>query len=51
MVDKHMRLLRKLDRPPAGPNFVRFVHDDPNRTAKAVLSFIRGLPPFNYLQG
>lgn len=51
MLNKHLRLLRKLDRPPAGPNFARFIHEDPNRTAKAVLSFIRGLPPFNYLQG
>lgn len=50
MVNKHLRLLRKLDRPPAGPNFARFIHDDPNRTAKAVMSFIKGLPPFNYLQ-
>ncbi|WP_441238875.1 hypothetical protein [Bradyrhizobium sp. 930_D9_N1_4] len=50
MVDKHMRLLRKLDRPPGGPNFARFIHDDPIRTAKAVMSFIKGLPPFNYLQ-
>jgi hypothetical protein len=51
MEPKHLRLLRKLDRPPAGPNFVRFVHDDPIRTAKAVMSFVRGIPPFNYLQG
>lgn len=51
MEPKHLRLLRKLDRPPAGPNFARFIHDDPIRTAKAVMSFVRGIPPFNYLQG
>lgn len=50
MLSKHVKLLRKVDRPPAGPNFARFVHDDPSRTAKAVMSFVKGLPPFNYLQ-
>ncbi len=44
-------ILRKLDRPPAGPNWVRFVHDEPERTAKAILSFAKGIPPFTYRSG
>jgi hypothetical protein len=44
-----LRVLRKLDRPPAGPNWVRFIHHgDPQRTAKSIVRFAKGQPPFNY---
>jgi hypothetical protein len=51
MMDRYLKLLRKLDRPPAGPNWVRFVYDDPVRTAKAILAFAKGQPSFNYKPG
>lgn len=44
-------VLRKLDRPPAGPNWVRFVSENPERTMKAILSFAKGIPPFTYRPG
>ena len=44
-------LLRRLDRPPAGHNWVRFVWDSPEKTAKAILSFLKGIPPFTYRPG
>jgi hypothetical protein len=47
MTKNYAKLLRKLDRPPSGPNWVRFIHDDPIRTAKAILTF--RIPPFTYL--
>src|SRR5690349_8488551 len=47
--DQYHRLLKKLDRPPAGPNWVRLVKDDPLATAKAILAFLKGQPPFNYI--
>jgi hypothetical protein len=44
-----LKVLRKLDRPPAGPNWVRFVHQgNPSRTAKSIIRFAKGQPPFNY---
>jgi len=46
-----LKVLRKLDRPPAGPNWVRFIFDDPVRTAKAILAFAKGQPRFNYQVG
>lgn len=51
MRGRYQKLLRKLDRPPAGPNWVRFVHDDPVRTQKAIMAFVKGQPPFNYRPG
>lgn len=45
------KMIQKLDRPPAGPNFVRFIFDDPRRSAKAILSFAKGRPPFTYQTG
>ncbi|MBQ8105062.1 MAG: hypothetical protein IJ127_19525 [Afipia sp.] len=48
MAKDYAKLLRKLDRPPSGPNWVRFIHDDPIRTAKAILAFLFGIPPFTY---
>lgn len=43
-----LKVLRKLDRPPSGPNWVRFIYDDVLRTAKAILRFAKGQPPFSY---
>lgn len=48
-MDKHLdKLLRKLDRPPSGPNWVRFILEDEMKTAKAILAFVKGQPPFSY---
>ncbi|HEX4410896.1 MAG TPA: hypothetical protein VH206_19165 [Xanthobacteraceae bacterium] len=48
-IKKLLRVLRKLDNPPAGPNWVRFIHSaDPIRTAKSIIRFAKGQPPFNY---
>lgn len=46
--DPIAKMIRKLDHPPAGPNFARFVFDDPLKTAKTILAFARGIPPFTY---
>jgi hypothetical protein len=51
MLDHYEKILRKLDRPPAGPNWVRFVCDNPLQSAKAIFSFVNGQPPFNYFPG
>src|ERR1039458_2164219 len=48
MTDQYAKILRKLDRPPAGPNWVRFIFDDPGKTAKAIVAFAKGQPPFSY---
>jgi hypothetical protein len=50
-IQKLLKVLRKLDHPPAGPNWVRFIFDDPIRTAKAILAFAKGQPQFNYQPG
>lgn len=50
-IAKLHRILRKLDHPPAGPNWVRFICDDVPPTAKAMLRFARGQPQFNYQSG
>lgn len=48
-IKKLLKVLRKLDHPPAGPNWVRFIHQaDPARTAKAMVRFAKGQPSFNY---
>lgn len=47
-VAKINKVLRKLDRPPAGPNWARFVFDEQNRSTKAILAFAKGQPPFTY---
>jgi hypothetical protein len=51
MVEKYTKMLRKLDRPPAGPNWVRFIHGDAARTAKAIVAFAMGQPQFSYQPG
>jgi hypothetical protein len=48
-IKKLLKVLRKLDHPPAGPNWVRFIHyADAPRTAKSIIRFAKGQPPFNY---
>lgn len=44
----YSKLLAKLDRPPSGPNWVRFVHNDIPQTTKSILSFVKGTPHFTY---
>ncbi len=48
---KRLRILRKLDFPPAGPNWARFIFDDVAPTAKAMLGFAKGQPSFGYQAG
>jgi hypothetical protein len=45
------KVIRKLDRPPAGPNWVRFICGDAGRTAKAIVIFAKGQPQFSYQTG
>lgn len=45
------KALAKLDRPPSGPNWVRFVQDDRPLTTRAILAFVKGMPRFTYLAG
>lgn len=45
------KVLQKLDRPPAATNWVRYLRDEPDQTAKAMLAFLLGIPPFNYRPG
>ncbi|WP_336800526.1 hypothetical protein [Kaistia sp. MMO-174] len=45
------KILAKLDRPPSGPNWARFVHPDVNKTAKSILHFVKGVPPVTYRTG
>lgn len=42
------KLLQKLDRPPSGLNWVRFIQPDPASTAKEVLRFLYGGVTFTY---
>ncbi|QCI65199.1 hypothetical protein [Phreatobacter stygius] len=42
------KILAKLDKPPSAPNWVRFIGDDEHSTAKAILRWIRAIPPFTY---
>jgi hypothetical protein len=51
MLKYYERLLRKLDRPPGAPNWVRFVGDTELESAKKIYAFVKSQPPFNYLQG
>ncbi|PST22267.1 hypothetical protein C7U60_13655 [Mesorhizobium plurifarium] len=51
MAVDYAKLLAKIDRPPSGPNWVRFVHDDVVRTTKSIVSFVKGAPPFTYAPG
>lgn len=51
MAYDYVKLLAKLDRPPSGPNWVRFVQDDVARTTKSIVSFVKGSPRFTYSSG
>jgi hypothetical protein len=51
MSNPYIKLIRKLDHPPAGPNWVRFVHDDPSKSVKAILNWVFGRPQFTYQHG
>lgn len=51
MAYDYVKLLAKLDRPPSGPNWVRFVQDDVPKTTKSIVSFVKGVPPFTYATG
>ena len=42
------KVLAKLDRPPFVHNFVRLLGDDPDSTAKNIVGFVKGIPPFSY---
>jgi len=46
-----LKVMRKLDFPPAGPNWVRFIFDDVASTAKAMMGFAKGQPRFGYQPG
>ncbi|WP_020173922.1 hypothetical protein [Methyloferula stellata] len=46
-----LKMILKLDHPPAGPNWVRFVCDDPLKTARAISKWAFGRPPFTYQTG
>lgn len=50
-LDGLAKMLRKLDSPPAGPNWVRFYKGDVARTAREIVKFAKGQPLFNYLPG
>jgi hypothetical protein len=45
------KALLKLDRPPSGHNWVRFVRSTQPETTKSILSFVRGMPKFSYQSG
>lgn len=51
MLKHYERLLRKLDRSPGAPNWVRFIGDTVMESAKEIFAFIKSQPPFNYIQG
>jgi hypothetical protein len=46
-----LKMLRKLDRPPAAPNWVRYIFEDVAKTSRAILRFLKGRPPFDYQPG
>jgi hypothetical protein len=41
-------LLAKLDRPPSGPNWVRFIADSEIGTAQRITAFVRAIPVVHY---
>jgi len=48
----YRKLLVKLDRPPSGHNWSRFVHDgDVARTTKEIVAFVKGVPKITYVTG
>ncbi|MBS3650811.1 hypothetical protein KEU06_19550 [Pseudaminobacter sp. 19-2017] len=51
MAKDYAKIIAKLDRPPAGPNWVRFIGADLPSTTKSILSFAKGIPQFTYQTG
>jgi hypothetical protein len=51
MAKDYAKIIAKLDRPPSGPNWVRFIGADAPSTTKAIVSFAKGIPPFTYQTG
>lgn len=51
MAKDYAKIIAKLDRPPAGPNWVRFIGEDVPLTTKLILSFAKGIPQFTYQTG
>lgn len=48
----YRKLLAKLDKPPSGHNWSRFVHDgDVARTTKEIVAFVKGVPNITYVTG
>lgn len=47
----HDKALNKLDHPPSGHNWVRFVQETRPLTTRAMLSFVKGMPRFTYFTG
>ncbi len=51
MTVDYKKVLAKLDRPPSGPNWARFVQDGVASTTKSIVTFAKGIPPFTYSPG
>lgn len=51
MTVDYKKVLGKLDRPPSGPNWARFVQDGVASTTKSIVTFAKGIPPFTYSPG
>lgn len=51
MAIDYAKLLVKLDKPPSGPNWVRFIHEGVPKTTKTIVSFVKSIPPFTYSIG
>lgn len=51
MAKDYAKIIAKLDRPPAGPNWVRFIGADVPSTTKSIVSFAKGVPEFTYQTG
>lgn len=51
MTVDYNKVLAKLDRPPSGPNWVRFVHRGVASTTKSIVSFAKGIPQVTYASG
>lgn len=51
MAKDYAKIIAKLDRPPSGPNWVRFIGGDVPSTTKSIVSFAKGMIPFTYQTG
>jgi hypothetical protein len=43
--------IKKIDRPPSAHNWVRYIHPDELKTAKAIVAFVTGSPQITYSAG